>query len=79
MLGNMHYLKHIQNHKMQLLKMTLINVIVTGQFLITDTKMQQIWVWSLMDLYLYPSSAEYKLGDLEQDKLRSYSGIQCFH
>lgn len=59
--------------------MKLINVKVTGQFLITDTNMQQIWVWSLKELYLYPNSAAYKLGDLEQGKLLSLSGTPCFH
>ena len=57
--------------------MELINPKVTGKFLITDTNVQRIW--SLMDLCLYPSSAEYKLGDLEQAKLLSPSDTQCFH
>ena len=59
--------------------MELINAKVTGQFLITDTNLQQTWVWSLMDLYLYSNSAEYRLGDLEQAKLLGLSGLQCFH
>lgn len=59
--------------------MELINVKGTGPFLITNTNVQKLWVWSLMNLCLYLNSAENKLHDLEQTKLHSLSEPQCFH